>query len=64
MTVLPSLMTLLMAFVSNAVMGEVYALRMCVVNFRTTLEDVVALARITVDLGAAADADLRPEGLR
>jgi glutamate/tyrosine decarboxylase-like PLP-dependent enzyme len=52
------------AFVSNAVLGEVYALRMCVVNFRTTLEDVVALARITVDLGRSADADLRPEGLR
>jgi aromatic-L-amino-acid decarboxylase len=52
------------ALVSNAVMGDVYALRMCVVNFRTTLEDVVALARITLELGAAADTELRPEGLR
>jgi len=52
------------AFVSNAVLGEVYALRMCVVNFRTTLEDVAALARITVDLGVLADKDLRPEELR
>jgi glutamate/tyrosine decarboxylase-like PLP-dependent enzyme len=51
------------AFVSNAVMGEVYALRMCVVNFRTTLEDVETLADITVALGAEADRELRPEAL-
>lgn len=52
------------AFVSNAVMGEIYALRMCVVNFRTTLEDVAALADISVELGRAADAELRPDVLR
>jgi glutamate/tyrosine decarboxylase-like PLP-dependent enzyme len=52
------------AFVSNAVLGEVYALRMCVVNFRTMLEDVVALADITEELGLGTDAELRPEGLR
>lgn len=52
------------AFVSNAVLGDVYALRMCVVNFRTTLEDVIALADITVDLGQAADDELRPDALR
>jgi glutamate/tyrosine decarboxylase-like PLP-dependent enzyme len=51
------------AFVSNAVLGDVYALRMCVVNFRTTLEDVVALADITERLGREADAELRPPGL-
>lgn len=51
------------AFVSNAVLGEVYALRMCVVNFRTTLEDVAALADITERLGRAADAELRPDAL-
>ena len=52
------------AFVSNAVMGDVYALRMCVVNFRTTLEDVVALADISATLGRATDAELRPTALR
>ena len=52
------------AFVSNAVLGEVYALRMCVVNFRTTLEDVERLADITEALGRQADADVRPEEFR
>lgn len=51
------------AFVSNAVLGDVYALRMCVVNFRTTLEDVVALADISERLGRKADADLRPDAM-
>ena len=52
------------AFVSNAVLGDVYALRMCIVNFRTTLEDVEALAEITARLGRETDAALRPEALR
>ena len=51
------------AFVSNAVLDGVYALRMCVVNFRTTLEDVAALAEITVEIGRDADRDLRPQSL-
>jgi glutamate/tyrosine decarboxylase-like PLP-dependent enzyme len=51
------------AFVSNAVLEGAYALRMCIVNFRTTLEDVVALADITVELGRAADRELRPAAL-
>lgn len=52
------------AFVSNAVLDGTYALRMCVVNFRTSLEDVEALASITVELGRAADEELRPDSLR
>jgi aromatic-L-amino-acid decarboxylase len=52
------------AFVSNAVLEGRYALRMCIVNFRTTLEDVEALAEITAELGRAADAALRPDALR
>ena len=47
------------AFVSHAVLDGVHALRMCIVNFRTSLEDVQALADITVELGRAADAALR-----
>ena len=52
------------AFVSNAVLGEAYVLRMCVVNFRTTLEDVVALTEISERLGREADAEIRPDVLR
>ena len=52
------------AFVSNAILGDTYALRMCIVNFRTALEDVEALADITVDLGRSIDEELRPESLR
>jgi glutamate/tyrosine decarboxylase-like PLP-dependent enzyme len=52
------------AFVSNAVLEGAHALRMCIVNFRTTLEDVESLAEITVELGRAADEELRPDTLR
>lgn len=52
------------AFVSNAILGEIYALRMCVVNFRTTLADVRRLADISEALGLEVDADIRPEKLR
>ena len=48
------------AFVSQALLGKVFALRMCVVNFRTTLADVRRLAEITVELGRAVDSELRP----
>jgi len=51
------------AFVSNAVLDGVYALRMCVVNFRTTLEDVIELADITSELGRAVDHERRPPSL-
>ncbi len=52
------------AFVSNAVLAGRYVLRMCIVNFRTTLEDVERLAEITVALGEEADTMLRPAELR
>ncbi|MGD2046361.1 MAG: aminotransferase class V-fold PLP-dependent enzyme [Gemmatimonadota bacterium] len=52
------------AFVSNALLEGTYALRMCIVNFRTALEDVEALADITVELGRAIDGERRPESLR
>jgi len=50
-------------FVSNAVMGDVYALRMCVVNFRTRLEDLVILADVSERLGRELDGEQRPEAL-
>jgi glutamate/tyrosine decarboxylase-like PLP-dependent enzyme len=52
------------AFVSNAVVGERYLLRMCVVNFRTRMEDVRELADLSVELGRELDPGLRPPALR
>ncbi len=46
-------------FVSNAVVSDVYLLRACVVNFRTTLEDVEALPEIVVRVGKKVDSKLR-----
>jgi aromatic-L-amino-acid decarboxylase len=40
-----------------------YALRACIVNFRTTLEDVEALLPIVVRIGEEVDAALRPSTL-
>lgn len=51
-------------FVSNAVIGERYALRACIVNFHTTAADVEALPVIVAQHGRAIDARLRPTTLR
>lgn len=48
------------AFVSNALIGGRYALRACVVNFRTAMRDVDALIELVVRLGREIDAELRP----
>ena len=40
-----------------------YALRACIVNFRTTLQDVEALLPIVVRIGNEADKALRPASL-
>jgi aromatic-L-amino-acid/L-tryptophan decarboxylase len=50
-------------FVSNAVLGEVYALRMCIVNFRTRSDDLDRLAELTDESGRMLDAEMRPQGL-
>jgi len=47
------------AFVSHAILDDVHLLRMCVVNFRTRLDDVRALADITVETGHVEDRALR-----
>lgn len=49
------------AFVSNAVIDGKYALRACIVNFNTSLEDVEAIPDIVVRLGRELDAEMRPE---
>jgi aromatic-L-amino-acid decarboxylase len=47
------------AYLSNAVIGGKYALRACIVNFRTTLQDVEALLPLVVRLGKEVDEELR-----
>jgi glutamate/tyrosine decarboxylase-like PLP-dependent enzyme len=49
-------------FVSNAVVQGRFALRACIVNFRTSLEDVAAIPGIVVRHGQAVDRELRPDG--
>lgn len=52
------------AFVSNAIVRDRFLLRACVVNFRTSAEDIEALPEIVTRLGGAVDAELRPAELR
>lgn len=52
------------AYLSNAIVSGKFALRACIVNFRTTQADVEALLPLIVRIGKEADAELRPEGLR
>jgi glutamate/tyrosine decarboxylase-like PLP-dependent enzyme len=51
-------------FFSNAILQDRFVLRTCIVNFRTEAEDMEAVVDTTVELGAALDAELRPETLR
>ena len=46
------------AFVSNAVVGDRYVLRACIVNFHTTLADVDATVELAARLGAEAHTEL------
>lgn len=52
------------AYLSNAVIGGKFALRACIVNFRTSATDIRALPPLVVRMGREADAALRPESLR
>ncbi len=47
------------AFLSNAVVDGRFALRACIVNFRTTAADLDALLTLLVRLGRDVDAELR-----
>jgi glutamate/tyrosine decarboxylase-like PLP-dependent enzyme len=51
------------AYLSNAVISGKYALRACIVNFRTTLQDVEALLPVIVRIGDQVDKALRPASL-
>ena len=46
-------------YLSNAVIGGKFALRTCIVNYRTTLGDIEALPPLVVRLGKELDAALR-----
>ncbi len=47
------------AFLSSAIIGGTFLLRACVVNFRTSLEDIEALPGIVTRIGSEVDATLR-----
>jgi aromatic-L-amino-acid decarboxylase len=50
-------------YLSNAVIHGKFAMRVCIVNFRTSLADVEALLPIVVGMGKEVDARLRPAGV-
>jgi aromatic-L-amino-acid/L-tryptophan decarboxylase len=50
------------AYLSNAVIHGKFALRACIVNFRTSVEDVKASLQIVVKLGKEVDTELRTAG--
>jgi aromatic-L-amino-acid/L-tryptophan decarboxylase len=49
------------AFLSNAVDGGTFLLRVCIVNFHTSLEDIEAVPPLLARLGAQIDSALRGE---
>jgi hypothetical protein len=51
------------AYVSNAIVRGKFALRACIVNFRTSPADIEALPPLVVRLGKEIDAGLRPQAL-
>ncbi|MFZ0301299.1 MAG: aminotransferase class V-fold PLP-dependent enzyme [Terracidiphilus sp.] len=52
------------AYISNAIVHGKFALRACIVNFRTMRADIEALPPLVVRLGRQTDAELRPASLR
>jgi glutamate/tyrosine decarboxylase-like PLP-dependent enzyme len=50
-------------YISNAVLGERFVLRACVVNFRTEAGDMDAVLEVAEEIGARLDAELRPAAL-
>ena len=52
------------AYLSNAVVHGKFALRACIVNFRTSLADIEALLPIVVRIGTALDLEMRSHSLQ
>jgi len=51
-------------FFSNAVIRGTYVFRVCIVNFRTSMEDIEALPGIVARVGKELDEEIRPERLK
>jgi aromatic-L-amino-acid/L-tryptophan decarboxylase len=51
-------------FYSNAVLGDRFVLRCCIVNFRTEAEHLQQVIDVTRKLGEEIDAQMRPDSLR
>lgn len=47
-------------YISNAVLGDRFVLRTCIVNFRTEAGDMDAVLDVAAELGAALDREMRP----
>jgi aromatic-L-amino-acid/L-tryptophan decarboxylase len=52
------------SFCSNALLEGKWALRACIVNYRTESEDVDELLTAAVELGRRIDREIRPPALR
>jgi aromatic-L-amino-acid/L-tryptophan decarboxylase len=50
-------------FLSNGVVRGNFARRMCIVNFRATQADVIALPDLVVLMGGRVHEELRPAGV-
>ncbi|MGZ4152219.1 MAG: pyridoxal phosphate-dependent decarboxylase family protein, partial [Actinomycetota bacterium] len=50
-------------YISNAVLGGRFVLRVCIVNFRTEADDVDAVLDVAAEIGAGLDGTLRPAAL-
>jgi glutamate/tyrosine decarboxylase-like PLP-dependent enzyme len=53
-----------LAYPSNAIVSGKYALRVCIVNFRTTLRDVLELPELVIRIGQSVDAEIRATELK
>jgi aromatic-L-amino-acid/L-tryptophan decarboxylase len=52
------------AYISNAVIHDTFLLRACIVNFRTSLEDIETLTNLVIRIGRQVDTLLRPTELQ
>jgi hypothetical protein len=51
-------------YISNAILGDRFVLRSCIVNFRTEADDLDAVLDVAAELGNRLDGELRPQELR
>jgi glutamate/tyrosine decarboxylase-like PLP-dependent enzyme len=51
-------------YLSNAIVDGKFALRACIVNFRTSQSDIQELPPLVLQIGREIDSELRPDALR